>query len=166
MTSVQCQILRVNTPGTYKEDLYLIFNLEHANYIRERRIHGRFVGSALSLQTATSTNRKTNNHLPFKLTESEVGLIVEYLINNNEESVEIVTQNQVAPNNLDVFKEKFQNYKNELIEVKNTDYINLRKAQLNQMRDKIVSAKRKKLSEQLDKLVGNEEARSKVCIYF
>lgn len=159
MKLIKCQILRINTPEIYNEDLYLIFNLQQANYIREQRIHGRFIGSVQSIQTAASTNRKTNNHLPFKLTESEVGLVLE---NINEDYLEILIQEQMNVNNLDAFNEKFQSYKDKLVELKNADYIKLRKEQLNKMRNKILTAKRKKLNENLKKLADDKEAQLKV----
>lgn len=133
--------------------------------MRAHRIVGRFVGTIVASQQ-NNEDKKITTYLPFKLTRCEVGLLVEELVFNSRDSgggIELLRACQLVEKDLSEFKEKLQSYKDELVELKNSEYITSRKNQLVSMRDQILTAKRKKLNDQLNKTKTDEdEKRSKV----
>ncbi len=163
MESGQCKIYKImpnNETTPENETNYLVFNMKHANYLREKRLSGRFIGSVLSTQQVANSSeidKKSGNYLPFKLTDLEVGIVIENFIEANDCELRILKTGELNQDQLEIFKEKFQEYNDRLLETKNSEYINLRKAQLVSMRDKIIGAKRKKLNDQLQIVNDNEE---------
>jgi len=170
MESGQCRIYKIapkNETSFENETTYLVFNMKNANYLRERRITGRFIGSILSAQQAVSfseIDKKSGNYLPFQMTDLEIGIVIENLIADNNQEIRLFKTGELNLEQLEIFKEKFQGYNDKLFETKNLEYIHLRKYQLVSMREKIIGAKRKKLTDLLKNISNNEE-RTKVKLY-
>lgn len=157
----QCKIYKITQKNRAlydNEDVYLVFNMMNASKLREKRLSGRFIGSILSAQQTNNeidTDKKSGNYLPLKLTELEIGILIEYYMSE----FKILKSTELTQAKLSDFEKKFEEYNENLMESKNRDYISLRRNQLVSMRDKIISSKRKKLNEQLSKLdeKDNEE---------
>jgi len=170
MASGQCRIYKVapkNETSIENETTYLVFNMKNANYLRERRITGRFIGSILSAQQAVSfseIDKKSGNYLPFQLTDLEIGIVIENMIEDNNQEIRLFKTGELNLEQLEIFKEKFKEYNEKLLETKNLEYINLRRSQLVSMREKIIGAKRKKLTDLLKNISNNEE-RTKVKLH-
>ncbi len=155
-----CSIHRIN------DVTHFVYNMKQVDFLRANRIVGRFIGTIASTQHVNE-DRKITNYLPLKLTTYEVALLVEEFVlksNSQEGEIELLQACQLIQSDLNDFKEQLQNYKDSIVELKNSEYINSRKNQLQSMRDQILSAKRKKLNDQLTK-VTDEEKRSKVFIF-
>lgn len=157
-SSTFLQIHRItynNETSTRNDYVYLVFDMIQAQYLRGNRSYGRFIGSFTNQQNANESDRRTSNYLPLRLSEIEVGLLLED--SSVTKNVQLVEIGEILHDQISQFRQRREKYDEDLLVLKTRDYINLRKAQLSSMRDKILTAKRKKLNEQLTKLTDETE---------
>lgn len=143
-------------------DSYLIFDHDTVNKLRNNpyRICGRLIGTITNVSKQTLN---TNAYLPVKLNRFEFELISQLAL--NDKSIQIKQKNYDSVDNklkINQLNTEYNNYLEKIKQIKQNEYVRVRKEQLIALKDKIIDGKRKKLNIQLQNLTHNEQDRLKI----
>lgn len=134
------------------EKTNLIFDYEQAIRIREHpyRINGRLIGS----KTVTNQQANTSSFVPLQISDEELLILLE----NFKDKFEVLrTRYDMIDFDIECFKQKFSDYMVEISRKQSEDFVKMRRRQMLDKKDKILEGKRKKITQEMNKLDNQDQ---------